>query len=92
MSVWTEVEGTVYINKQSKFSFRKYIEDNFQEANFRTIMQKDVGTEDIKVEFRFCFSDSNLEVAKTLQWFVDAIKQHDSKADVDLTATIRFIG
>ena len=92
MSVWTEVEGTVYINKQSKFSFRKYIEDNFQEANVHVILQQDVGTEDIKVEFRFCFSDSNLEAAKTLEWFVDAIKQHDRQADVDLTATIRFVG
>ena len=74
-----KVEGTVYINKQSKFSFRKYIEDNFQEANVHVILQQDVGTEDIKVEFRFCFSDSNLEAAKCLQWFVDAINSTTAK-------------
>lgn len=92
MSVWTEVEGMVYINKQSKFSFRKYIEDSFQEANIRVILQQDIGTEDIRVELRFCFSDSNLEAAEALQCFVDAIKQHDRQADVDLIATIRFVG
>ena len=92
MSVWTEVEGTVYINKQSKFPFRKYIEHNFQEANVHVILQQNVDTEDIKVKFKFCFSDSNLEAAKCLQWFVDAIKQHDRQADVDLTTTIRFVG
>ena len=90
MSVWTEVQGVVRLKKNSKFSFATYIEEHFMEATPK--IQQTTYKDYLVVDFKFNFSDSNLEAAKALQCFVDAIKQHDRQADVDLTATIRFVG
>lgn len=90
MAVWTEVTGKVRLRKSSGFSFKTYIEKNFMEA-VPKISQEEKG-ESIIVSFEFTFSDSNLEAAYSLHYFLDAIKQCDKNAWIDISSNIRFLG
>lgn len=91
MSVWTDVEGTVFIRKDSGFSFRTYIVDHFMEAEPKMEQQLSSGST-LRVDFKFCFSDSNLSAANALQNFVNTIKEYDRNSYVDIYSQLRFLG
>lgn len=90
MSAWTEVKGTVRIKKDSGFSFKTYIEENFMESSPR--VNQEPFHDNLLVSFEFNFSDSNLGAANCLQDFIKAIKYHDKNAWVDIYTNLRFIG
>ena len=92
MSEWTRVQGDVWLSKHSRFSFKTYITENFQEAEPYISQQPChvMGIDKIKVTLEFSFSDAGLEAAKAVDWFVRAIKQADHKAVVDLEVETRF--
>lgn len=89
MAVWTDVTGYVLIKPDSRFSIKKYIKDNFQEAE-PEIRQSHYGVKN-RIDLRFSFSDGNLSAAKTIQQFVDAIKDADNTAWIAIDAHIRFV-
>ncbi len=92
MSVWTEVKGVCWINKDSKFSLRKYISDNFSDVIDIALEQQVKSNQRLSVNFSFTFNDDGVSAALALNAFVAAIKQADKNSIVDITANIRFIG
>lgn len=82
MAAWTEVKGTVRIKKDSGFSFKTYIEENFMESSPK--VNQEPFHDNLLVTFEFNFSDSNLGAAYSLQDFIKAIKEHDKNAWVDI--------
>lgn len=90
MSAWTEVKGKVRIKKDSGFSFKTYIEENFMESSPR--VNQELFNSALLVSFEFNFSDSNLGAANCLQDFIGAIKDHDKNAWIDIYTNLRFIG
>ena len=90
MSAWTEVKGTVRIKKDSGFSFKTYIEENFMESSPR--VNQEPFHDNLLVSFEFNFSDSNLGAANCLQDFIKAIKDHDKNAWIDIYTNLRFLG
>lgn len=91
MSIWTSVEGYVTFRRECGMSLKTMIVESFQEADPKITQQHGHLTDTVTVRFTFCFSDSNLYAAKTIQKFVDDIKSFDSSAYVDIEANIRFV-
>lgn len=91
MSVWTEVTGCVSYRRDCRMSLKTLVEELFQEAT--PVIKHDTSRPTVTVStVAFSFSDSNLPAAKSLQEFVNRIKQYDAAAYVDLNASIRFLG
>lgn len=86
MSIWSTVDGTYLINKNVKFSFKKYVEELYDEL-FITYNQKNSG-ENINVTFQVRVNLDGMSAAK----FVDSINLKLRQICIyqEVTATIRF--
>lgn len=90
MSIWTELKGYIYLNKNSKCSVRTLIEEVFDETS--TIQVDLVGklgeTQQIRIEFMY--SDDGESALKTARMFIDRLKEYDKKVYCDILFTTRL--
>lgn len=90
MAVWTEVNGYCLIRKDSKFSFKTYIYDNFGEEMIG--YSQGEAKSGLEITFKFDFPDNGISAAKRLEKFVKDVKESDKSAFVNIVAGIRFLG
>lgn len=83
MSVWTEVSGSVYTPRESHFSLKTSIGENFESAR-PSIKQY---YED-KQEIKFSFVGDGICAAKQIQKWVDNLPKGSR---VELETNIRFL-
>ena len=96
MGAWSEVKGSIIIQKSSRFSVVKALHDHFDdyEAIIHT-EQLDIGYNKIRIELNFAYSLENEGAYKTWKKFADYIRDNlqltDSSIGMDVTVSIRWI-
>jgi hypothetical protein len=91
MSIWTNVEGTIEINQNAKVSIKTLATEIFGEISFGNMSQnKHVSRNTIIHIINFAFASDGMDAAAHIRKFVDAIRQYDKGAVVELEASIRF--
>lgn len=91
MSIWTNVEGTIEISQNAKVSIKTCATEIFGEVSFRNMIQnKHASRNTIIHNISIAFAADGMDAANHIQKFVDAIRQYDKGAVVELEASIRF--
>lgn len=96
MSVWSEVKGSIIMQRGSHFSVVKALHDHFDdyEAIIHTV-QKDVGYNKISVSFEFAYSLENEGAYKVWKRFADYVNENlkitDSSVGMDAVVSVRWI-
>ena len=92
MSIWATVTGKVEINQNAKVSIRTCIKEMFGEVCIGNVNQdKHPSRNTIIHDIDFHFDGDGLNAATHIEKFVDAIRQYDKTAVVELEASIRFM-
>ena len=88
MGVWTEVKGTVWIERHSGCSLTKLCRDLYSES-FVDVAMHDTFNPSQTLYWRF--EEGGTRANTIINNFIERLLEYDKRARIDITAAIRYI-